>query len=356
MSIYLWSVIPLIACGCATTEPDAAPGSDPAPTAAASDSRDALHRHFAPAVGWSDAGELVSEIVTDGEGFDEVLPSWNVAAPHAFQVDVRVGRGDEWSPWLRIGDWNVPERAGDEVTTFEGGKVAVDVLELEEAWETTQLRFTSAGGAALDPEVVRARVVLTDTAGLDAAIERTRQESWPSPVTLDVPPRSQRVENDDISHRICSPTSVAMVTDFHGPSVPTRRVAERLFDPHFDLYGNWNRAVQGAYSFGVPGELVRISSWDHAREYLNAGRPIIASIRAKEGQLEGAPYAKTAGHLLVVTGLGPDGDVRVNDPAAAEVGTVRRVYRRADMETVWFANGGVSYVLGRDSRGGVASR
>jgi hypothetical protein len=71
----------------------------------------------------------------------------------------------------------------------------------------------------------------------------------------------------------------------------------------------------------------------------------VASIKADEGQLRGAPYERTGGHLLVVTGLGPGGVVHVNDPAAPWPGVVPRRYMRADMEQVWFGRGGVTYAL-----------
>ena len=61
--------------------------------------------------------------------------------------------------------------------------------------------------------------------------------------------------------------------------------------------------------------------------------------------LRGAPYERTAGHLLVVTGLGPAGQVLVNDPAAHWPGDVRRTYLREDLERCWFEKGGVAYAF-----------
>jgi hypothetical protein len=49
--------------------------------------------------------------------------------------------------------------------------------------------------------------------------------------------------------------------------------------------------------------------------------------------------------LLVVTGLGPAGQVFVNDPAADVPGTVRRTYLREDLERCWFEKGGVAYAF-----------
>lgn len=310
---------------------------------------DPLHRSFS--VGLSPLGEsLISEVVEDDLAFDEALPSWSVAGEPAFTVEIRVHRLDvegtaAWSPWLRIGDWAAPARPEDTPTQFKDGKVAVDVLTLTEPHDAAQLRFLGPEGA-LDPDAFAVSMVLSDTGKLDATLEATRAEPWKGSKLLRVAPRSQRAVGDDIGGRVCSPTSVSMVAAYHGASIPTREMAEALLDPNFDIYGNWNRAVQGPAALGVPGRLVRVSSWSTVAAYLDRGLPVVASIKAKEGELAGAPYKATAGHLLVVTGLGPAGAVHVNDPAARLALDVPRVYQRADMERVWFANGGVGYVFG----------
>ncbi len=310
---------------------------------------DPLHRSFS--VGLSPNGDsLVSGIICDESTFNEALPSWSVTSDQPFSVEIRVRRPEPgaegiWSPWLRIGDWGTPTRAEGTPTQFSNGKVAVDVLQLLVPHDAAQLSFTSVGGT-LDPETVAASIVLSDTTGLDAALRAASEEAWPGNSLLKVAPRSQRAVGDDIGGRICSPTSVSMVAAYHGANIPTREMAESLLDPHYDIYGNWNRAVQGPAALGVPGRLVRVSSWASVAGYLDRGLPVVASIKAKEGELAGAPYKKTAGHLLVVTGLGPAGAVHVNDPAARLALDVPRVYQRADMERVWFANGGVGYVFG----------
>lgn len=308
-----------------------------------------LHRHHAVTleVDAEEDGVLRSRVITDGRPFTEALPSWNVVADTPFTVDVRVRpHGSTWSPWLRIGDWSLPARTDEVTTTFDRGRVAVDVLRLIAPMDELELEFRTAGeGAPLTPLDVTATVVLSSMDDLPDALASASTEPWPDPIQLDVAPRSQRQDGGEIGHRICSPTSVAMALSYHAVNVGTRQVAATLRDPHHDIYGNWNRAVQGARDFGIEGRLARLSSWAAAAAVLRAGTPIVASIRADEGELAGAPYDSTAGHLLVITGLGPEEQVHVNDPAARTATEVPRIYSRADMTSAWLANGGVAYLL-----------
>ena len=136
-----------------------------------------------------------------------------------------------------------------------------------------------------------------------------------------------------------------MLLEHRGVSRPTQQVADLLYDKRHDIYGNWTRAVQGAFEFGVPGYLARFGDWKAVEEQLAAGQPLVISIAAKQGELAGAPYESTAGHLLVLTGFDGQGGAHVNDPAVSDAATGARTYSRADLERVWMARGGTSYVL-----------
>ncbi len=308
----------------------------------------------------SAAPEWTSAVIDRERFFNEVLLSWNVDVPQdgAFVVDLRVGRRffDTWSPWLRIGSWGVFARDDGGVTRCDEGRVDVDVFRSSERFDRVQYRIRATDGAAgARVTVRRTSVCLSDTTGL--AVERPDPQARDDrafPVTrLGVPFRSQRAEDPSIQSRICSPTSVAMLLAFRGVVVPTAEVAARLHDRRHDIYGNWERAVQGAYSFGVPGYLARFSDWDDVEAQIAAGQPLVISISVKEEQkLDGAPYEATAGHLLVLAGFDDAGDVAVNDPAALTPEHGLIVYRRDQLEEAWLRRGGVAYVFtppfGRD--------
>jgi len=130
-----------------------------------------------------------------------------------------------------------------------------------------------------------------------------------------------------------------------GVTHPVTQVAARLYDSEHDIYGNWGRAVQGAYTFGVPGWLERIATWEEVAAHLDAGRRLVISLRAEAGELRGAPYERTGGHLVVLWGLTGDGRALVNDPAAEHASSVPRAYACADLERCWMGVGGVTYVF-----------
>ncbi len=284
------------------------------------------------------------------EPFDECLVSWNARHSQAtgFGVEIAVARraDGEFSPWMWIGEWNVRERPAEPVLAFEDAKIDVDTFSSKSQWRAVRVRVRVR---ANDPKQLRFAldsVALVPTLHKGArANPATARTAHAIGARMAVPFRSQRVEEAALAGRICSPTSVSMLLAYRGVDAGTAEVARRAYDPFHDIYGNWNRAIQAAYSFGVPGHLERIASWERAEELLAKGQPLILSIAAKAGELHNAPYATTSGHLLVLCGFDRRGNALVNDPAAATSELGQLVYTRADLETVWMARGGTTYVL-----------
>lgn len=294
--------------------------------------------------------------------FNEVLLSWNAAVPRGagIAVELRVGRSFDqfWSPFLHVGDWGEFPISKRSPTSFEGGKIDVDFFTSSERFDRLDWRVRAIYEKPPRDEsefvyLTRVGLCVSDTTG----IPRTRGP-WPpdyveprdlvpaKAVRLGVPFRSQRAEKKEIAGRICSPTSVAMAMEFLGASVATEEVAARLYDPLHDIYGNWTRAIQGAYTWGIPGHLHRFSDWGWVKYYLSQGLPLVISIRAAPGELQGAPYGSTNGHLLVLTGYSENDEFFANDPAASNAEQGRRIYRRSDLEKVWMHNGsGTAYVF-----------
>jgi len=288
--------------------------------------------------------------------FNDLVPSWNVELPEGtgFLVEIRVGRkaGEVWTPWYYFGIWgSMPERP-DPIVQDDHGIVEVDTFRSSQAFDRIQYRFIlTSRSASQTPVVRRVGLAYSNTLGDEALARRMCKPIDPGPRSgwarrLPVPWRSQAVEDASIRHSICSPTSVSMVLHYYGINEPTAKVCATIYDSHYRIYGNWIRAVEGAYLYGVAGYLERFGDFDAVRRHIAAGHPLIASIRVDApGELRRAPYRLSNGHLIVITGFDAKGDLHVNDPAArtAQAGVV--TYASQDMQKVWLDHGGVGYVL-----------
>jgi hypothetical protein len=80
----------------------------------------------------------------------------------------------------------------------------------------------------------------------------------------------------------------------------------------------------------------------HAHAFLADDIPLALSIAWEAGTLPGAPLPRSAGHLVVLTGIAPNGDALVNDPAFPGVATV---YPREAFERAWQAHGGIAFAV-----------
>lgn len=307
--------------------------------------------------------------------FRDVLASWNARVPEGagMSFELRVAKeGAAWGPWLHVGDWGeaVP---GERVLVCDGGKIDVDCFVGAESFSRVQLRARAVRASADTPgriELERVSLCVSDRfvehgANWNAWWSRKHPGyeanepkgcTTPAPggrpgeqqsrrLELPVPYRSQKAEDPSIASRICSPTSLAMVLAYRGVDVPTAEVARVCYDAEHAIYGNWTRATQGAFTLGVPGYLTRFNDWKRVEAWIHAGQPLVISVGVKEGQLTGAPYTATNGHLLVLRGFDEQNDCLVNDPAAIDAEHGQLTYKRSELETCWLARGGTAYVL-----------
>jgi len=296
-----------------------------------------------------------SRVIETSFPFNELIPSTNVDVPEGagFAVEVRVGRSNDnsWSPFYTFGSWGKAPVVEPKSVHSQHGAVQVDYFRSTQTFDRIQYRMhMSTSPLGRSPVMRRFALVYSHTTG-DVALARARRETVdPGPRSgwerrLPVPWRSQLVEEPAIAGRLCSPTCVAMVMAYRGVDLPTGVVARAVYDEGHDIYGNWARAVQGAYTFGVPGYLMRFGDWDTVRQYIANDQPIIASVRIDKGQLSDDPARVSTGHLLVITGFDGNGNVYVNDPGVSSEQRGVMSHPMDDLAKIWLANGGVGYIL-----------
>jgi len=280
--------------------------------------------------------------------FDELLPSWNVdlSGSAAFRVELRTARGTQGppTPWLDLGGWGRWPETDRAPTTCEAGRVEVDILKLGSFHDRLQLRLRVRGLQARQ-ELVLQRLDANFSRSDVLAGGWTIAPPAPGPIALAVPQRRQADESPELAARICSPTSVAMVLAYWGIERPTAEVAAMAYDAEHDIYGNWNRASGTAHLFGLAGSLYRLNDWAEARLFLEQGLPLVISIGVEPGQLTGAPYESTAGHLIVLSGFDGAGHALVMDPAVAPPERGPLKYALDELEQCWLRRGGFAYVL-----------
>lgn len=321
---------------------------------------------LARGVRWSEGGsspgwELDHEGLARGEGqlttavielplpVVEVVASWNAFTPPGAKLRIELrasAREDLWTPWFSMAVW--PNGQGTPgLRKHLSGRVNEDTLVLTEPARRFQLRVTLypnenghsprlrllalAGSTPLrqPPPEELATVAFTDG-------ETSRPPAWGK--SLPVPFRSQRWEDPSISGRICGPTSLAMILEYYGQSLPTERVAALAYDQLNGIYGNWPFLAAVAAEAGLESYVTRFTDWSGIEAEILAGHPAILSVRFGPGELPGAPISASSGHLLVVAGFTETGDVLVNDPAAWTEETGRIVYDRQALLSAW-ANG-----------------
>ncbi len=273
----------------------------------------------------------------------EFLPSWAVDAPAdtGVRFSVRVKVDGEWSPWLDFGYWgDVPPPTDAEA--FDGGTVAVDILELDkpaEAWQTRADLF--AYDLHATPVVRRISMAVR---GPSQGEDGFGEAEWSG--EIEVPFLAQASGGGLIGGEICSPTSIAMAVGAFGIDVDVAANALAVYDREHGIFGNWNRAVARANALGADAHLERFDNWLAVAEHLKAGRVIVASINYDAGEAPSFVIDATAGHLIVIKGLTDQGDAIVNDGASASEGE-GAVYVKEELEQAWFQNaGGVGYVVG----------
>jgi len=181
----------------------------------------------------------------------------------------------------------------------------------------------------------RAQQINQTNSAATAALARMAQRP-----EVSVPGISQMVQPSRQRTRTCSPTSLAMLMRHYGTAFHPAFI-DQCLEPTSSLYGVWPLNLMQASRRGFVGAVELISSW---QEVAVIQAPFVASIRFGPQQLEGAPLAETAGHLVLVRGT-TQTHVLCNDPAAPSADSVARHYDLAQFSRAWLEYRGATYIV-----------
>jgi len=314
--------------------------------------------------------------VQPGFAFTELIASWSALTPGNTFVEVRVrgtDAGGRTSSWDLMARWTsgdtFTQRRTDSGQADDLADVNVDTWRAPAGLTSYQMRVTLArkAGTALNPSFDAVGAVTSRLPSGAAAASETSKPGVGRGIVLDVPRYSQMIHQGDYpqwnggGEAWCSPTSTSMVLGYYDALPPASAyawvpkghpdpwvdyAARMTFDYDYDGTGNW--PFNTAYAAPRAGKafVTRLRSLREAEQFIAAGIPLVASISFGTGELDGAPIGSSAGHVLVISGFTPAGDVVVNDPASETRNGVRRTYDRAQFEEVWLsASGGAVYVI-----------
>ena len=331
------------------------------------------------------SGSWTSPWTSPGFSLTELIPSWRATTPggSSIRVEVRGRTSDHTGSWDTIARWAFTDRrvqrASGTSQTDDLGRVAYDT------WVTGgvtayQVRVTllRPSGSSDQPTVDAVQAMASRLPNV-SSVATSAVGAAPNPAlgkVLPVPRYSQMIHEgeypqyDGGGEAWCSPTSTTMVLAYYDALPPARawswvdngyddpevaHAARRTYDGNLSGTGNWafNTAYAGATT--AQAFVTRLRNLREAERFIAAGIPLVASITFGRGELDGAPISSTNGHLLVIVGFRDNGDVVVNDPAAASDAGVRRTYDRGQFEDAWLkryasgsslrGSGGLVYVI-----------
>ncbi|WP_233166116.1 peptidase C39 family protein [Archangium sp. Cb G35] len=303
-------------------------------------------------------GSAASEEHTITGGFDNVVPSFDVLTPPGTWVRLTLAARveGEWTKDYDFGVWAFDNgtvvRHSKDRQEDERGKVFTDTLVLKKKADGLRMKvwlFSSKPGVS--PRVRALTAAMTDSAR-KAADEPSDKRAWGT--VLEVPGRSQMLYPPK-GGVWCSPTSVSMILAYWGQKlgrnelvVPVPVAAEYTYDTVYDGTGNWpfNTAYGSAIGDGaLHGLVARFDSFAQVERLIAEGIPVSISIAYEKGELSGSPVQRSDGHLIVVKGFTPEGDVICNDPAFPNDELVNVTYKREELLKAWDHSRRSAYVL-----------
>lgn len=284
-----------------------------------------------------------------GFRWNEAVLSWNTAQPVGLVIRARPLWGTEPGPWYTLGLWsrdtNVAPRTSVKAQEDADAHVDTDILVLKRPADALEVEVAISGERV--PPDLRVGASLL---GAEPAVAETGpfKAAWGR--TLSLPIRSQAEYPEGINNW-CSPTSLSMILGSWADRLgrgdllqDVRQVARGVHDPAWPGTGNWsfNAAYAGQHP-GLSSCVSRLGGIGDLERWIAAGLPVAASV--SYAQLKGAANpAAGDGHLVVVSGFLPDGNVQVHDPGVRRERVIRTI-PRADFIRAWNHSSRTAYLV-----------
>ncbi|MGE5399001.1 MAG: C39 family peptidase, partial [Ignavibacteriales bacterium] len=214
--------------------------------------------------------------------FNQGLPSWNGRVPNdnsSFRVLMRFYTNG-WSPWLTAGYWKAQIWSSYGTTSYAGGRVNIDEIEMNSYCSKWQFRVEMMRTSASQPspKVQKLSFFVSDTKTTTNYNLAAIVNDKPASVFIPTQHFYQYALDPEIGGSICSPTSVSMVIRSYNIKVDPLQFARDNYDNYFGQFGLWPRVVQHAAEFGLKGAVTRYRTWSEARKVLAAGGRVVMSV------------------------------------------------------------------------------
>ena len=309
--------------------------------------------NFARSTNKTGATVLLSPVVRSPIDWNELVASWNAAAPTGTFLTVEAsavssGQATKFYSW---GVWspdngNYPRRSAGRQRDADG-EMHTDTLVLTHLADAIQVRVTLGGTNQEMPALKFLGLSFCNT-NVTPALPRPNRHAWGK--IISTPERSQHSYPEEQGW--CSPTSLSMVLSrwaevSHRPEMDldVPEVARGVYDRQMDGTGNWpfNTAFAGSFK-GMRAYVTRFNDISELETWVAAGIPVIIS--APWELLKPGRQDPGVGHLTVCIGFTKDGDVVINDPATnLKVESVRHVYKRQNVINAWAASRNTVYLV-----------
>jgi hypothetical protein len=291
---------------------------------------------------------LTSAPIRPQVNWNELIVSWNFRNTNSgVRIETRVSYPDHSTRWYTLGIWSahggIYPRESVRGQKDEDGEVKTDTLVLTESGGEVQVRVVIEGENRNSGDLKLLTLCFSDAKG-KCEQSASFKEGWGT--ELQVPERSQANYPEGISEW-CSPTSTSMILSFWAKQLDRAdldhdvpEVARGVHDPKWPGTGNWpfNTAYAGAHA-GMRAYVARFADVAELETWVNAGFPIGASVSYNKlkGRAQGG-----SGHIVVVIGMGKNGEMVINDPGRKQV---HQIYPRENFIKAWAESQNTVYLI-----------